>query len=74
MIRIIKTVISVIYYFLKNSFILNSKITFYIFNDFFKFINFKGIYYGDKVYVKNTFLPIIGYGNVLIRPIKGNGL
>ena len=36
----------------------------------FKFINFKKTYYGNEVYVKNTFLPIDGYKNVLIRPIK----
>ena len=63
-------VINVTYYFLKNSFILNFKVTFYIFNDFFKFINFEKTYYNDKIYVKNTFLPIDKYGNILIRPIK----
>ena len=34
------------------------------------FINFKEIYYGNKVYAKHTFLPIDKYGNVLVRPIK----
>ena len=50
----LKITLSVITYLLRNSFILNLRFTFYIFNSINKFINLRVFILGNYVYVGNN--------------------
>lgn len=61
-------------YPLKNSAILDTGTTIHIFNNLMRFQNFQHAQEGDGVHAGNTFVPILGYGEVDIElsGIPGN--
>ena len=68
-----KSIFSSISYQLKDLTILDSGATIHVFNDLSRFSNFRKAPRGDYLIAGDSHVPILGYGDITLRPKNGNG-